>query len=1272
MKRTKMLSLLLSIVMLLGLFVPAYAQEEAKVLTVLNGAAGTNGMYGSVDIYKTYMNTTLNSVDAGTTYAWQPNANGAVESVTKNHSANLSTNKALWCPSGWGYEYTLSNPALTYTVRFDMKDWYEVERIDVHEINVSDENGIGDISVSVGLNTYAMREAETTSSTVLGDSTIFANHAKSKANIEVLNTAKRGRYVDVTLTTKGVARVTSIMIFGKKLEKKELNLISGNVVTNSERYGNKDVYAQFLDTNLNSLSTAATYTWEPAAVRDAALKYMNDGGTWIPANWSQCEWLTDESVDYVVTYDLKNIFEITRVDLHELSVNKWNYINGFSVAVGTSMDNLTPVETTMTKKMASEVDPADTNTYRANMAELKTPVEGRYVQVTIDVGSDACVGEIMVFGNSIERTEYTLISPNPLTEADKNWYEQNQKIHITEAGSDTTYQWATFGLEEKEARNTIAPLARRLDDDYNGDGIGGEKNIADANITSLDAEHIVPLAGAGNNAVIYDFGKKMAVSRVDVHELVKKDTGLGTITVFYGDEPGVINQTAKKITLTYSDADVLTHKLDAIDLGTPVETRFLALSFSMDDGNEATANTNGYVLGDVLIFGKEAEIQEYTVLKALSGQVWNANGLSYYQAKGFTVEAIDTGATYTWATEAECAEVTKVLTNLTGINDGIFNGTDNVVIANNVAAVTFDLKAKRTVNRVDICYNENIWNGFQSVTVYASDKKEGLYSEANLVGVLNTSSGEGKGFYPVVSGTSVIAPYTFDAVEAQYIGVVLNSTGADTDNDTTLRQIVIFGEDSKFAPLQKAINEALTYDNAIPYDADDWARLQNTITEAEALLDTDATDETIKTAIATIYDAIHQLDLRGGDMLLSQNVMENAEWTVFQERWPSIRQVVLENASARIMTAAEDGVTGADPSIVGDKVKELFDGGVKMYGGDSGVWSGWQNHGTTYVLYDFGEEVWINGADVASYDYKYYNNTASKFIGEIFVEVSNDGVNFTPAGSASAEEITGDDIGSVLERTTSVTFPAKKARYAKVGVTKGAGTIQYVLMEMWIRGIADFENKLTMTENADGSVTANIFVNTDEENVSLFLANYDKSGRFLGVKMSEPLAGGVGDITVTGNIADGTVAKGMVMNSASGIKPLLPVKTVEKYTEKEFTLSNLFTDGGVLQRGKEVPVFGTATTGTEIIATVNGKEYKTVADGDGKWIVYADAVAAFDVVDISATDGESTFTAGEMLGGEVWLCSGQSNMMYTFDMLNSNELPDNLLEYDTRCLFCPV
>ena len=93
-------------------------------------------------------------------------------------------------------------------------------------------------------------------------------------------------------------------------------------------------------------------------------------------------------------------------------------------------------------------------------------------------------------------------------------------------------------------------------------------------------------------------------------------------------------------------------------------------------------------------------------------------------------------------------------------------------------------------------------------------------------------------------------------------------------------------------------------------------------------------------------------------------------------------------------------------------------------------------------------------------------------------------------------------------------------------------------------------------------------------------------------------------------------------------------------------LPHVLSDGMVLQQQAEVKLWGTAQEGSNVKVTTswNNKEYVVKADAVGKWSVrVATPEAGHTPYNIVFDDGEKT-TLGNVLIGEVWLCSGQSNM----------------------------
>lgn len=95
-------------------------------------------------------------------------------------------------------------------------------------------------------------------------------------------------------------------------------------------------------------------------------------------------------------------------------------------------------------------------------------------------------------------------------------------------------------------------------------------------------------------------------------------------------------------------------------------------------------------------------------------------------------------------------------------------------------------------------------------------------------------------------------------------------------------------------------------------------------------------------------------------------------------------------------------------------------------------------------------------------------------------------------------------------------------------------------------------------------------------------------------------------------------------------------------------LPAIFSDRMVLQQGIELPFWGWADAGEEIIVTVAGKSVVTQADDKGQWSVKSPAVTDFGPVAVTVA-GKNAIAYQDVLIGDVWICSGQSNMEWSIE-----------------------
>lgn len=96
--------------------------------------------------------------------------------------------------------------------------------------------------------------------------------------------------------------------------------------------------------------------------------------------------------------------------------------------------------------------------------------------------------------------------------------------------------------------------------------------------------------------------------------------------------------------------------------------------------------------------------------------------------------------------------------------------------------------------------------------------------------------------------------------------------------------------------------------------------------------------------------------------------------------------------------------------------------------------------------------------------------------------------------------------------------------------------------------------------------------------------------------------------------------------------------------QAEIKPAALFGDHMVLQQGMSVPVWGWAEAGEQVTVSIAGQRQSARAGADGKWMIHlTDLRASGDPIEMTIS-GKNTIKIVDILVGEVWLGSGQSNM----------------------------
>lgn len=96
-------------------------------------------------------------------------------------------------------------------------------------------------------------------------------------------------------------------------------------------------------------------------------------------------------------------------------------------------------------------------------------------------------------------------------------------------------------------------------------------------------------------------------------------------------------------------------------------------------------------------------------------------------------------------------------------------------------------------------------------------------------------------------------------------------------------------------------------------------------------------------------------------------------------------------------------------------------------------------------------------------------------------------------------------------------------------------------------------------------------------------------------------------------------------------------------------LSELYTDNMVLQYGQPLNIHGKANAGDKVIVSIGKQKQTAITGKDGVWVITLQPLQAGGPYTLTVSAGKQKQTYNNVLAGEVWLCSGQSNMEFYLD-----------------------
>ena len=168
--------------------------------------------------------------------------------------------------------------------------------------------------------------------------------------------------------------------------------------------------------------------------------------------------------------------------------------------------------------------------------------------------------------------------------------------------------------------------------------------------------------------------------------------------------------------------------------------------------------------------------------------------------------------------------------------------------------------------------------------------------------------------------------------------------------------------------------------------------------------------------------------------------------------------------------------------------------------------------------------------------------------------------------------------------------------------------------------------------------------------MTLILSTSGPSAGILELIKNSRLAGGAGEITSGHSDMERGIDMRTQQLSIFAAAVLLAVWCTGP-AFADVSLASVISDNMVLQRGKPVPIWGWADPGEKVTVKLGKQSQTATADANGDWMVKFKAMKAGGPYKMTVA-GKNEISIGNILVGEVWVCSGQSNMQW--DVRNSD------------------
>ncbi|MEM8944729.1 MAG: sialate O-acetylesterase [Planctomycetota bacterium] len=119
--------------------------------------------------------------------------------------------------------------------------------------------------------------------------------------------------------------------------------------------------------------------------------------------------------------------------------------------------------------------------------------------------------------------------------------------------------------------------------------------------------------------------------------------------------------------------------------------------------------------------------------------------------------------------------------------------------------------------------------------------------------------------------------------------------------------------------------------------------------------------------------------------------------------------------------------------------------------------------------------------------------------------------------------------------------------------------------------------------------------------------------------------------------------------------PIQKAPVAESPAEPTLALASIFSDHMVLQRGQRVPIWGHAEPGTKVRLQLGDRVRDTTANDQGAWRLDVGPLAVGRPLEMRVWTEGAALNLDDIVVGDVWICSGQSNMQWTVNRSNDAE-----------------